>query len=193
MKIGYARISTLDQNLYLQEDALKNAGCEKIVTDTASGKQSERPGLTKLRELLRKGDVLVVWRLDRLGRSLKDLVQWVAELEEQGIGFQSLQESIDTTSPSGKLVFHLFASLAEFERNLIRERTMAGLAAARTRGKQGGRRKKLDAKQRQLAITLHQQRQHTIKEICLMLGISKQTLYTYVNEAKRNGTLEPWV
>ena len=142
-----------------------------------------------MRELLRRGDVLVVWRLDRLGRSLKDLVQWVAELEEQGVGFQSLQESIDTTSPSGKLVFHLFASLAEFERNLIRERTMAGLAAAHARGKMGGRCKKLDAKQRQLAVTLYQQQQHSIKEICSMLGISKQTLYTYINEAKRNETL----
>ena len=115
MKIGYARVSTLDQNLQLQEDALIQAGCEKIITDTISGKSVDRPGLARLREILRSGDILVVWRLDRLGRSLKDLVQWVGDLEEQGIGFQSLQEAIDTTSPSGKLVFHLFASLAEFD------------------------------------------------------------------------------
>lgn len=180
MKIGYARVSTLDQNLQLQEDALTQAGCEKIITDTISGKSVDRPGLARLREILRSGDILVVWRLDRLGRSLKDLVQWIGELEEQGIGFQSLQESIDTTSPSGKLVFHLFASLAEFERNLIRERTLAGLAAARSRGKMGGRRKKLDAKQRLLAVSLYQQKQHTIKEICSIFGISKQTLYNYL-------------
>lgn len=145
MRIGYARVSTADQNLDLQEDALSKAGCEKIITDVASGKNAIRNGLEQLRQLLRPKDVLVVWRLDRLGRSLQDLIALIKELEEQKIGFQSLQESIDTTSPNGKLTFHIFGALAEFERNLIQERTRAGLAAARARGRLGGRSKKLNA------------------------------------------------
>ena len=126
MQIGYARVSTHEQNLDLQKDALKKAGCEKIVVDVASGKKTQRSGLDQVRELLRKRDVLVVWRLDRLGRSLKHLIELMTELEQAGIGFQSLQEHIDTTSPGGKLVFHIFGALAEFERNLIQERTKAG-------------------------------------------------------------------
>src|SRR5512147_1549506 len=121
MRIGYARVSTHDQNLALQKDALKKAGCEKIVVDVASGKKEKRSGLDRARDLLRKGDVLVVWRLDRLGRSLKHLIELMNEMEREGIGFQSLQESLNTTTPGGKLVFHLFGALAEFERNLIRE------------------------------------------------------------------------
>ena len=135
MQIGYARVSTHEQNLDLKKDALKKAGCEKIIVDIASGKKTQRSGLDQVRELLRKGDVLVVWRLDRLGRSLKHLIELMTELEQAGIGFQSLQEHLDTTSPGGKLVFHIFGALAEFERNLIQERTKAGLDAARARGR----------------------------------------------------------
>src|SRR5262245_59819689 len=139
MLIGYARISTQDQTLNLQTDALKKAGCSQIFTDTASGVDSERPGLVKTISYLRPGDTLVVWRLDRLGRSLKHLIETIGDLQERGIGFRSIQENIDTTTSGGKLIFHVFGALAEFERDIIRERTKAGLAAARARGKQGGR------------------------------------------------------
>ncbi len=180
MKIGYARVSTLEQNLDLQIDALQRAGCEKIITDEISGSVAERPGLTELRHSLRKGDTIVVWRLDRLGRSLKHLMDWINELQDKKIEFQSLQESIDTSTSTGKLVFHIFASLAEFERNLIGERTKAGLEAARSRGRQGGRPKKLNKDKRQLAIDLYKGRKHPIKQICQTVGISKPTLYSYV-------------
>jgi DNA invertase Pin-like site-specific DNA recombinase len=182
MKIGYARVSTIEQNLDLQRDALKAAGCRKIIEDTASGGKATRDGLERVRELLRPGDVLVVWRLDRLGRSLKHLIELMGELEGQGIGFQSTTEAIDTTTPGGKLVFHIFGALAEFERNLIRERTRAGLEAARARGRKGGRKPKLDAKKRALAVDLYQGKKHTVAEICGMVGISKPTLYTYVRD-----------
>lgn len=182
MRIGYARVSTHDQNLDLQKDALKKAGCEKIIVDVASGKKTQRSGLDQVLEMLRKGDRLVVWRLDRLGRSLKHLIELMTELEQRGIGFQSLQEAIDTTSPGGKLVFHIFGALAEFERNLIRDRTRAGLAAARARGRKGGRPKRLNARQRALAVDLYHQRKHTLEEICRTVGISKPTLYAYLQE-----------
>jgi DNA invertase Pin-like site-specific DNA recombinase len=156
MKIGYARISTLDQNPDLQRDDLEKAGCEKVIVDQVSGTVAQRPGLEKVKELLRDGDTLVVWRLDRLGRSLRDLIEWVRYLDEQGVGLQSLHEAIDTSTPTGKLTFHLFGALAEFERNLIQERTQAGLAAARARGRRGGRRKTLDAEKRGLAVDLYQ-------------------------------------
>jgi len=142
MLIGYARVSMHDQNLALQQDALQKAGCEKILVDQITGKSFNRPGLEQTRKILRSGDTLIVWRLDRLGRSLKHLIELVGNLEHREIGFKSLTESIDTTSPSGKLVFHLFGALAEFERNLIVERTKAGLAAARARGRLGGKRMK---------------------------------------------------
>jgi DNA invertase Pin-like site-specific DNA recombinase len=180
VKIGYARVSTGDQNLDLQRDALKAARCGKIVEDTASGGKAQRSGLDRVRELLRKGDVLVVWRLDRLGRSLKHLIELMGELEAAGIGFQSVTEAIDTTTPGGKLVFHVFGALAEFERNLIRERTHAGLDAARARGRTGDRRKKLDDRKRALAVELYRQKKHTIEEICEAVGIAKPTLYRYV-------------
>ena len=180
MRIGYARVSTVDQNIDLQKDALSKAGCEKIITDVASGKNAIRNGLEQLRQLLRPKDVLAVWRLDRLGRSLQDLIALIKELEEQKIGFQSLQESIDTTSPNGKLTFHIFGALAEFERNLIQERTRAGLAAARARGRLGGRSKKLNATQRSLAIELYDQKKLTVIQICQSLGITKPTLYAYI-------------
>jgi DNA invertase Pin-like site-specific DNA recombinase len=182
MRIGYARVSTHEQNLDLQKDALKKAGCEKVEVDVASGKKTQRSGLDKVLELLRKGDRLVVWRLDRLGRSLKHLIELMTELEQRGIGFQSLQEAIDTTSSGGKLVFHIFGALAEFERNLIRDRTKAGLEAARARGRKGGRPKRLNTKQRALAVDLYHQRKHTVEEICRTVGISKPTLYAYVGE-----------
>lgn len=180
MRIGYARVSTQDQNLDLQRDALKHVGCDKIVEDTASGGRTQRTGLDRARELLRPGDVLVVWRLDRLGRSLRHLIELLTELEQAGIGFQSITEAIDTTTPGGKLVFHIFGALAEFERNLIRERTKAGLEAARARGRKGGRRKKLSPQQRALALDLYRQHKHPVHEICRTLGISKPTLYAYV-------------
>jgi len=180
MLIGYARVSTQDQKLHLQQDALQQAGCEKIITDQVSGAQATRPGLQRVLELLRSGDTLVVWRLDRLGRSLKDLITLMGELQDQGIGFRSLQESIDTPSPGGRLIFHLFGALAEFERNLIRERTQAGLAAARARGRCGGRPPALDPEKRRLAVSLYQQRQYPVKQLCTMMGISKPTLYAYV-------------
>ncbi|WP_337173558.1 recombinase family protein [Paludisphaera sp.] len=184
MKIGYARVSTQDQNLDLQRDALKAAGCTRIVEDTASGGKRDRSGLERVREQLRKGDVLVVWRMDRLARSLKHLIDLMSELEEQGIGFQSITEAIDTTTPGGKLVFHIFGALAEFERNLIRERTKAGLEAARARGRKGGRKKKLDERKRALAVQLYRAKEHTIPEICSMVGISKPTLYAYAKETR---------
>jgi len=184
MLIGYARVSTFEQNLHLQKDALKTAGCEKIFEDRISGSAAARPGMDKALEFLREGDTLVVWRFDRLGRSLKHLIEVVAKLEENHIGFKSLQETIDTTSSGGKLIFHIFGALAEFERNLIRERTMAGLTAARARGRKGGRPKALDLKQRQFAIKLYNERKHSIQEICRILDITKPTLYSYVREGK---------
>ncbi|GAW85762.1 conserved hypothetical protein [Bathymodiolus platifrons methanotrophic gill symbiont] len=184
MLIGYARVSTHDQHLHLQEDALREIGCEKIFVDEVSGTVSSRPGLDKLKEQLRSGDTLVVWRLDRLGRSIRDLIDWVTTLENEGVGFKSLQESIDTTTSNGKLVFHLFAALAEFERNLISERTRAGLDAARARGKKGGRPKSLDEEKRKLLIELYEQKKTPINTLCEMMGISKPTLYAYVKKGK---------
>jgi DNA invertase Pin-like site-specific DNA recombinase len=183
MLIGYARVSTDDQDLSLQCDALRQAACQKIYEDKLSGAQAARPGLDRLLEILRPGDELIIWRLDRLGRSLKDLIALVELLEGRGVGLVSLHESISTASSSGKLVFHLFAALAEFERNLIRERTQAGLMAARARGRKGGRPKALDPAKRQLAVKLYDERRHTVAEICRMLGISKPTLYSYLDEA----------
>ncbi|MBI2501784.1 MAG: recombinase family protein [Candidatus Latescibacteria bacterium] len=180
MLIGYARVSTQDQKLHLQKDALKKAGCEKILTDQAGGTRAERPGLERALEVLREGDILVVWRLDRLGRSLKNLITLMGELGERGVGFRSLQEAINTTSPGGTLIFHMFGALAEFERNLIRERTQAGLAAARARGRKGGRPKALDPGKRRLTVELYEQQKYPVKKICEMMGISKPTLYTYV-------------
>jgi len=183
MKIGYARVSTLDQNPDLQTDALGKAGCERILVDKISGAADLRPNLEMVKDLLRPGDTLVVWRLDRLGRSLRDLIETVREIEEQGVGFQSLQEAIDTTTPTGKLIFHLFEALAEFERNLIRERTQAGLQAARARGRLGGRRKALNKGQRDLVVKLYNSREKTVQEIGDLMGVSRPTVYAYVNAA----------
>ncbi|HEX9504228.1 MAG TPA: recombinase family protein [Patescibacteria group bacterium] len=182
MLIGYARVSTLEQDIALQVDALKKSDCDNIFDDTASGATTQRPGLTEALSYVRKGDTLVVWRLDRLGRSLRHLIDVIADLEKRGIGFRSLQESIDTTTSGGRLIFQIFGALAEFERNLIRERTQAGLTAARVRGRKGGRPKALDTKKTELAYQLYDAKKHTIKEICQMLGISKPSLYAYLEQ-----------
>jgi DNA invertase Pin-like site-specific DNA recombinase len=180
MLIGYARVSTNDQNLELQTDALTKAGCEKVFTDKASGAKSDRVGLAEALEFMRKGDTLCVWKLDRLGRSLKHLIETVLTLQEAGKGFRSLQEHIDTTTSGGKLIFHIFASLAEFERDIIRERTRAGLASARSRGRLGGRPSVMNAKRLRMAESLYQTKKTTAAEICETLGISRATLYRHI-------------
>ncbi|HYG85831.1 MAG TPA: recombinase family protein [Azospirillum sp.] len=182
MLIGYARVSTDDQNLHLQRDALGGAGCERIFEDCRSGAKTDRPGLAAALDVARRGDTLVVWRLDRLGRSLKDLIELAERLDAAGVGLRSLHDAIDTGSSGGRLVFHMFGALAEFERNLVRERTQAGLSAARARGRLGGRRKVLDPDKRRLAVQLYQERKHTVMEICRLMGISKPTLYAYIEE-----------
>jgi DNA invertase Pin-like site-specific DNA recombinase len=184
MNVGYARVSTHEQNLDLQQDALKQADCQRIIVDQVSGSVAERPGLTKLKEVLREGDTLVVWRLDRLGRSIKDLITLASWLEQQQIGLRSLHESIDTTTPSGRLTFHIFAALAEFERQLIQERTRAGLHAARARGRQGGRPRALQSDKRALVVQLYNEKKLTVKKICELMEISKPTLYAYVRQAQ---------
>ena len=189
MLFGYARISTLEQNLDLQKDALKKVGCIKIFTDTASGAKVERKGLEEALSHLRTGDTLCVWRLDRLGRSLKHLIEIVAKLDEQGIGFKSLTENIDTTTSGGKLIFHIFGSLAEFERNLIRERTQAGLVAARSRGRNGGRPKIFTEQKIQIAKNLYKNKENSISEICKSLHMSRATLYRLVNNQYKNSKI----
>jgi len=181
MLIGYARVSTDDQNLDLQRDALKAAGCERIFEDKASGAKAERPALTSLIDTLRSGDTVIIWRLDRLGRSLKDLIHLVERLDDAGVALCSLQENIDTSTIGGELVFHLFGALAQFERKLIQERTLAGVSAARARGRMGGRPKSLDPTKQELTLRLYRERKHTIEEICRMMGISKSTLYNYLD------------
>ena len=187
MLIGYARVSTQEQTLALQQDALKAAQCELVFTDTISGVKTERPGLQQALSHLRAGDTLVVWRLDRLGRSLKHLIETVTRLQSQDIGFKSLTESIDTTTPGGVLIFHVFGALAQFERDLIRERTRAGLTAARARGKQGGRPKalaKIDPKKLETARRMAQDPQTPIAQICEFLGVSRWTIYRYLPRAQ---------
>jgi DNA invertase Pin-like site-specific DNA recombinase len=182
MLIGYARVSTQDQTLDLQTDALTRAGCEKIFTDTVSGATSERPGLQDAMTHLRAGDTLVVWRLDRLGRTLKQLIATITDLSDHGIGFKSLQENMDTTTSGGKLIFHIFGALAEFEREVIKERTHAGLQAARARGRFGGRPtiQSLDPKKVALAKKLYADGNTPVQEICETLHIGRSTLYRYI-------------
>jgi len=190
MLIGYARVSTTDQSLDLQNDALTAAGCEKVVTDTVSGVAATRPGLNEALEYARKGDTLVVWRLDRLGRSLKDLIETVNALHARGIGFKSLQEQIDTTTSGGKLVFHVFGALAEFEREVIRERTQAGLQAARARGRKGGRPPSMDKKKVAMAKKLLADPSTRVVDVCGVLHVSRSTLYRHLGAqtgAERNG------
>src|SRR3954451_25353581 len=172
MLVGYARVSNNDQTLALQQDALQKAGCTKIFTDTASGAQAERKGLTEAISYVRAGDTLVVWKLDRLGRSLKDLITRITELQNRDIGFKSLTEQIDTTTSGGKLIFHIFGTLAEFERDIIKERTQAGLAAARARGKRGGRRPNLTPRDIALVRKLYEERETPVADICWMFHIS---------------------
>jgi DNA invertase Pin-like site-specific DNA recombinase len=178
--IGYCRISTQDQRAALQEDALRQAGCERLFTDIASGAQATRQGLEEALAFMRPGDTLVIWRLDRLGRSLQRLIELVMTLQTREVGLWSLQERLDTSTPGGKLIFHVFGALAEFERDLIRERTQAGLAAARARGRHGGRPKAMSPKQVAMAAALRQDPHTTIADICQTLGISRATLYRYL-------------
>jgi DNA invertase Pin-like site-specific DNA recombinase len=182
--IGYARVSTQDQHLRLQLDALKSANCIKTFTDTVSGAKHERKGLEDAMNFLREGDVLVVWRLDRLGRSLKDLIERLTELHNRNIGFKSLTESIDTTTSGGKLIFHIFGALAEFERDIIRERTNAGLTAARARGKKGGRPRSplSEEKKLQMAKKMYEDKTIPVRDICRGLNIPRSTFYKYVRE-----------
>src|SRR3954470_22651347 len=173
MLIGYARVSTLDQALDLQQDALTAAGCQDIYTDTLSGSVTDRPGLTNALSHLRTGDTLVVWRLDRLGRSLSHLIETIRQLQERGVGFRSLQEQIDTTTSGGKLIFHVFGALAEFERDLIRDRTHAGLAAARARGRTGDGPRRLSRKQVEQLRTLAADKRISVTDICRTLKIGR--------------------
>ena len=180
MFIGYARVSTFDQNLDLQIDALKKAGCDKIYTDQLSGAKADRPGLIQAVAFARKGDTLVVWRLDRLGRSLRHLILTVEEMQSRGIALKSLQDNIDTATAAGQLQFHMIAALAQFERSLIQERTNAGLVAARARGRLGGRPKKLTPEQVEMAVSLMKDKTVSVKQICATLKVGRTTLYTYV-------------
>ena len=190
MYIGYARVSTSEQTLALQQDALQAAQCTLTFTDTISGITTERPGLDQALSHLRAGDTLVVWRLDRLGRSLQQLIETVNRLQARGIGLKSLTESIDTTTPGGVLIFHVFGALAQFERDLIRERTKAGLTAARARGKQGGRPKalsRIDPKKLETARRMAQDPATPISQICEFLGVSRWTVYRYLPRPHASG------
>lgn len=180
MKIGYARVSTADQDLTVQIEDLKRAGCERIYSDKASGAKADRPGFQQALDYMREGDVLVVWHLDRLGQSLIHLIDTLSLLEVRGIGFLSLKESMDTTTSVGRMIFRIFGAFAQFERALISQRTLAGLRASRAQGRRGGRPKALNYDQIQEAYQLYDNREHTAKQICEMLGISKPTLYSYL-------------
>lgn len=180
MLVGYARVSTQDQNPALQLDALQTGGCEKVFTEKASGAQRDRPELAAALSYMRAGDSLVVWKLDRLARSLPQLIETVATLEDQGIGFRSLTEAIDTTTAGGKLVFHIFGALAEFERSVIRERTRAGLKAARDRGRKGGRPPALSAADLAAAKALLRDPAITVDEVATRLKVSPATLYRHL-------------
>jgi len=189
MLIGYARVSTNEQHLDLQQDALLKArvAAKDIFTDKVTGIKSERPGLNQALSHLREGDTLIVWRLDRLGRSLKHLIETITTLKEQGVAFKSLTENIDTSTATGTLVFQIFGALAEFERNLITERTMAGLEAARARGRKGGRPQLTSAAGKvAMAKKLYRDRTRSIPEICKILHISKATLYRWINAGGGN-------
>lgn len=179
MKIGYARVSTLQQNLSLQEDSLKQVGCEKIFTDKISSSKKQRPGLDAALSYVRAGDVLVVWKLDRLARSLNDLVHLVAILEEKGAHIEAIDGSINTNTLNGQLVFHIFAALAQFEKGLIQERTKAGLQAARARGRVGGRKPKLNLEEKKRIKELMKDPKMMIRDLKKMFGVSKSTLYRY--------------
>lgn len=188
MLVGYARVSTQDQNPAMQLDALTAAGCERLFTEKASGAQRDRPELAAALSFMRKGDSLVVWRLDRLARSLPQLIETVAQLESEGIGLRSLTEAIDTTTAGGKLIFHIFGALAEFERSVIRERTRAGLKAARERGRKGGRPPALSAADLTAAKAMLRDPEITVAEVASRLKVSPATLYRHLPGGR--GTLE---
>ncbi len=190
MLVGYARVSTQDQQTALQTDALRAAGCERIFVETASGAKRERQELVLALTSLSTGDILVVWKLDRLARSLKHLIQIVEDLERRGVGFRSLTEAIDTTSAGGRLIFHIFASLAEFERQLIQDRTLAGLAAARLRGRAGGRSRLPMAIDWNEVERLIQDRAATSRDIALESGVSLPTFYRRLREFRRIRSLD---
>ena len=177
MVYGYARVSTGDQTTDLQRDALEKAGCDRIFTDVASGARAHRPELDHMLDLLREGDTVVVWKLDRLGRSMQNLVDLMTIFDERGVQFRSLTEAIDTSTPGGTLVFNIFGSLAQFERDLIRERTRAGLEAARARGRKGGRPAKLDAKQVKEVRRLYDSKTVTVDQIAAMMHVGRSTIY----------------
>ncbi len=187
MLIGYARVSTEDQKLRLQRDALKAAGCEKVYREKVSGAARVLPVRDKLLEFAREGDVVVVWKLDRLGRSLSDLIASVNLLKGRGVGFRSLQEAIDTTTPTGRLTFHIFAALAEFEREMIRERTTAGLAAARKRGSPIGRPRSLSPEQVKMAEAMMADPDISTKQIAEQLGVHRSTLYRHLGDREKPG------
>lgn len=178
--LGYARVSTAEQDASLQHDALKAAGCLRVFTDKASGSLDRRPQLDRLLDQLRPGDTVVVWRLDRLGRSLKHLIGLIEELSARDVGFRSLTEGMDTTTSGGKLVFSIFGALAEFERSLIRERTMAGLAAARSRGRVGGRPPVMTPEKIKVARQLYEAKNLTVDEIAKTIGVSRKTVYRHL-------------
>lgn len=188
MLIGYARVSTQDQKPQLQLDALKVAGCDRVFEEKASGTQRERPALKEALAFLREGDTLVVWKLDRLARSLRQLIDTFEMLDERKIGFRSLTESIDTTTPGGRLVFHIFGALAEFERSIIRERTTAGLASARARGRLGGRPRSMTPEDIAIAKTLLSNPEISVKEIARRQGVSVSTLYKHIPAARSAGS-----
>ena len=181
MNIGYCRISTDTQNDALQLDALKEAGCERIFSDVASGAKTERTGLKEAIAYARSGDVLVCYKLDRVGRSLKDLIDTVNLLKEKGIGFRVLTQQLDTTTPTGMLIFHVFGAIAEFERSLIQERTSAGLKAARARGRVGGRPKTMDKNKLSIAKSLYRDGKTNVSMICKTLGVSRATFYRNIS------------
>ena len=182
MKFGYVRVSTLEQNPNLQIDALKAAGCDEIIKDEVSGKNASRPGLDSLLNKLRTGDELLVWRLDRLGRSLQNLIELINQFEQKGVKFKSLTENIDTSTINGRLIFNIFASLSEFERNLIRERTIAGLSAARARGRLGGR-PAVNQPKVEAALQLYHKKELTVRQICKAIRISTGTLNNKIKKS----------
>ena len=181
MLIGYMRVSTGEQSLNLQRDALDRAGCERVYDDVCSGRATERPGLNQALEVAREGDALVVWKLDRIGRSLPHVVGLVGDLQKRGVGLKVLTGDVDTTTATGRLVFGIFATLAEFERDLIHERTMAGLAAARARGRAGGRPRVMTRQKLKAAMALMADRENVARDVAAQLGVSVSTLYAYVD------------
>lgn len=181
MLIGYMRVSTGEQNLDLQRDGLEKAGCKKIYDDVCSGRATDRPGLTKALEIARAGDALVVWKLDRIGRSLPHVVGLMSDLQQRGVGLKVLTGDMDTTTTTGRLVFGIFATLADFERDLIHERTMAGLAAARAHGRAGGRPRVMTRKKLKVAMAMMADRDNAARDVAADLGVSLSTLYAYVD------------